>query len=67
MSGPATLPTAQTDPAPDLQGAVLHPAVVGVKELLEPLEELEIVLELLLGQLVYIYSLRGRVSGYLTC
>ena len=59
----AALP-AQVPAAPGYAPVVVLAAVVGVEELLEPLEELKIVLELLFGQLVYINCLRGRISGY---
>ena len=48
-------------PSASFHGVVIPVAtVVCVKELLEPLEELKVVLELLFGQLVHIDCLRGR-------
>ena len=60
LLGPALLPGAEADSAPDLQRVVLHSGVVGIEELFEPLQELEIVLELLLYQLVHVHRLSMR-------
>lgn len=46
--------------APCSQGVVLGSPVVSVKELLEPLQELKVVLESTLHQLVYWHYLRSR-------
>ena len=46
-------------PSPSFDGIIVPvPAVVGVKELLEPLEELKVVLELRLHQLVNLNALK---------
>ena len=46
-------------PSPSFHGVVVTvPAVVGVKELLEPLQELKVVLELGLHQLVNLNTLK---------
>ena len=52
-------PLTQGLPSPSFHGVVVSvPAVVGVKELLEPLQELKVVLELGLHQLVNLNTLK---------
>ena len=52
-------PLSKSLPSPSFHGVVVAvPAVVGVKELLEPLQELKVVLELGLHQLVNLNTLK---------
>lgn len=45
---------------PRLHGVVLRPVVVGIKELLKPLDKLKVVLELALHQFVYRNDLKAK-------
>ena len=64
-------PLTQGLPSPSFHGVVVSvPAVVGVKELLEPLQELKVVLELGLHQLVNLDALKdfeGHQGEMLWC
>jgi len=55
---------AHLDPAPLGQRIVLATIVIGIEELLKPLEELEVVLETSLNQFINWYDLRTSLFAW---